>query len=243
MGNSGHVRIENEKILVLKNNIINVGLSPLIDPQITISLSPMRTLGGRPSKDTWSRQRSVYVSLHENGTRTDVEIIQYALVRCGPLFNPPQTFWPPKRLVSSNSHTHFPCAVVHAGRKFQVSAFSAFFAFFLVSIQSKRTTTPHLLNTAYLHATVIGTTPNAMQNEALHGSDFQFAALFFTSTSSISHHRLHPEQTFLVALSRHNSPTNSWLCFFSLSHHVYIWRHAGTKIQSEGCSTLCLLWM
>ena len=162
-------------------------------------------------------------------------------MRCCPLFNSPQSFSviPKPSFARIAIHTFTLLLYMQEGSYRLVF----FFFSFLGSIQSKHTTTPHLPNTAYSHASVIGRAPDAMQNQALYGIRFSIChPLFclFTSTASLSNHSFHPEQISVIASSRHNSPTNSCFVFsFSLSHHVYMWKQDGTKIQFEGFSTLC----
>ena len=179
MEHSGQFELEKEKILVLKkqdNLVSQYWPSPLTDTQIMISRSPMRTLGGRPSKDTWSRLRSVCVLLHENGTRTDVEIKQYALMRCGPLFNSPQTFSviPKPSFAQIAIHTFTLLLYMQEGSYRLV--FFLFF-FFLGSIQSKHTTTFSPPHTPMLQWSVGNQTQ--CRTKLCVGSDVQFATLCF----------------------------------------------------------------
>lgn len=102
-----------------------------IDPQLVISLFLMRTLGSRSSKDTSSRHLWICGSMTAR-TRPEQMLRLYNMLPwdvflCSTLFRLfvlPNLYPLPES--GANTHTHFHCAVVLTGRKFQFNAFFLF---------------------------------------------------------------------------------------------------------------------
>ena len=120
----------------------------------------------------------------------------------------------PNPLSRFNSHTHFHCAVVHEGRKFQVSAFFLFSFWCRSKVNTQPLPSFSPLHTATLQLSV-GHQTLCKIKLCMDRISIRFPSpFFFSSTASISHYQLYPEQTFWIASSRHNGPTSCLDFFF-----------------------------